>query len=45
MIDLLKEFQGIIGAILGVVVTLITTNMIRNFGRIDMHLSKHKLDF
>lgn len=45
MVEFLKEFQGIIGTILGVVVTLITTDIIRRFGKIDMHLSKYKMEF
>ena len=45
MVELLIEFQGIVGAILGVVVTLITTDIIRRFGKIDIHMSKYKMEF
>ncbi|MGP4061494.1 hypothetical protein [Halobacillus sp. H74] len=44
MIDILREFQAIIGTLLGVFLTLITTHFLRSTGRVTVRLKTHQLD-
>lgn len=44
MLDFLREFQGILGAILGAVSTLITTNILRRFGKINLYIIKKEIE-
>jgi len=45
MIEFLKEFQGILGAVLGVVVTLTTSEFLRRIGRRRMYIRSNRIEF
>jgi len=45
MIEFLKEFQGILGAVLGVVVTLTTSDFLRRIARRRMYIRSNRIEF
>ncbi|MDQ0975891.1 hypothetical protein QFZ31_005769 [Neobacillus niacini] len=45
IIELIKDFEGIIGALLGVIVTLILTQMLKSVGKIKFYIKENEIDF
>jgi predicted small secreted protein len=45
LIEYIEKFEGIIGALLGVVVTLITTQLLKNIGKVNFYLVKDDFKF
>ncbi len=45
MIFFLKNFEGIIGALLGVIVTLVLTNLLRHLGKLYIYATEIKTEF
>jgi len=45
LIELIKSFEGIIGAVLGSVITLIVTHILKKSGRITSHISEVEYTF
>ncbi|REE81584.1 hypothetical protein A8990_118110 [Paenibacillus taihuensis] len=43
MIEFLEKFEGIVGALLGVVVTLVVTHILKNVGRVKLFLVAQKV--
>ena len=42
LITFISKFEGIIGALMGVVATLITTQLIKNLGRIEFYFNEYE---